>query len=218
MMARGQVPWHRHLVFWAIALCGAGFDLATKRLVFDRLPLGARQPVFDGILELHPIHNTGALWGLGAGLPYSGLVFALFSLAAAAAIYYYLFVRRAARDWRLTTALGLIMAGALGNCHDRLMHGYVRDFIHFHVDTIRFNFAIFNVADSMLVIGACALLLLALRPEIEAGSRAGPGEQATRTAAAAAGQPGATSDEGGVPVVESARPQPAAPLGVSQKC
>ena len=53
------------------------------------------------------------------------------------------------------------MAGALGNCYDRLVLGHVRDFVHFHVDAIGFDCAIFNFADNMLVAGADAG---ALRP------------------------------------------------------
>ena len=58
------------------------------------------------------------------------------------------------------------MAGALGNCYDRLMLGHVRDFVHFHVDPIGFDCAIFNFADNMLVIGAVVLTLIALRPDL----------------------------------------------------
>ena len=43
------------------------------------------------------------------------------------------------------------MAGAMGNCYDRLVLGHVRDFVHFHVDAINFDCAIFNFADNMLV-------------------------------------------------------------------
>jgi signal peptidase II len=98
-------------------------------------------------------------------LPHSSLIFAALSVLAGVAICYYLFVKRAASDGRLTAALGLIMAGALGNCFDRLKFGHVRDFVHFHVDSIGFDCAIFNFADNMLVAGALVLLLLALRPE-----------------------------------------------------
>ncbi len=58
------------------------------------------------------------------------------------------------------------MAGALGNCYDRLMLGHVRDFVHFHVDPVGFDCAIFNFADNMLVDRArLILMLLALRPD-----------------------------------------------------
>jgi signal peptidase II len=161
------VGWSRWALFWAIALGGAAFDLTTKTLIFSRIgtPPARPVPLIGHVLELRTSYNSGALWGLGRGLPYSSLIFAGLSVVAGVAICYWLFVRGAAADRRLTAALGLIMAGALGNCYDRLMLGHVRDFVHFHVDSVGFNFAIFNFADNMLVVGACALMLLALRPE-----------------------------------------------------
>ncbi len=157
----------RWLFFWAIALGGMAFDLATKSAVFARIGPPPSRPVtlVDGILELQTSYNPGALWGLGRELPYSSLFFAGLSIAAALAICYWLFVRKAATDLKLTGALALIMAGALGNCYDRLFLGHVRDFVHFHVDAIGFDCAIFNFADNMLVAGAIVLMLLALRPE-----------------------------------------------------
>ena len=163
----------RWLLFWGIALGGMAFDLGTKSAIFARIgpPPSRPVPLVPDILELHTSYNSGALWGLGRNMPHSSLFFAGLSILAALAICYWLFVRKAATDWRLTAALGLIMAGALGNCYDRLMLGHVRDFVHFHVDPIRFDCAIFNFADNMLVAGAIALMLLALRPEPSA-----PGE------------------------------------------
>jgi signal peptidase II len=176
------VGWSRWAMFWTIALGGAAFDLATKAAMFARIgePPARPVPLIGHVLELRTSYNPGALWGLGRNLPYSSLIFASLSVVAALAICWYLFVHGAAADRRLTAALGLIMAGALGNCYDRLVIGQVRDFVHFHVDSIRFNFAIFNFADNMLVVGAGALMLLALRPEHTAphGDREAPPEAA----------------------------------------
>ena len=155
-------------LFWTIALGGAGFDLATKAFAFARIGDPALRRVVvvvPNMLELQTSFNPGALWGLGRTLPHSSLIFAALSVVAALAICYWLFVKGAAADRRLTIALGLIMAGALGNCYDRLMLGHVRDFVHFHLDPIRFDCAIFNFADNMLVAGALFLMFLALRPE-----------------------------------------------------
>ena len=167
MTTRVRVPASRWVLFWAIALGGAGFDLATKEAIFARVGPPGSPPVsiLGEVLELRTSHNTGALWGFGGRMPYSSLIFAGLSIVAAVAIGYWLFVRGAAEDWRLTVALGLIMAGALGNCYDRLRFGHVRDFVHFHVDRIGFDFAIFNFADNLLVAGAAILMVLALRPE-----------------------------------------------------
>ena len=141
----------------------------------DDLRQGRRAPapsasIIRGILEFQTSLNPGALWGFGRTLPYSSQIFAGLSIVAGIAICYWLFVRGAAASLALTIALGLIMAGALGNCYDRLVYGHVRDFVHFHVDSIGFDCAIFNFADNMLVLGAVILVLFALRPEAPAVS------------------------------------------------
>jgi signal peptidase II len=155
------------LLFWAIALGGAAFDLATKSMIFARIgePPAPSVSIVPGILELQTSLNPGALWGFGRTIPYSSQIFAGLSIVAGIAICYWLFVRGAAVSLPLTIALALIMAGALGNCYDRLVYGHVRDFVHFHVDSIRFDCAIFNFADNMLVAGAVILGLFALQPE-----------------------------------------------------
>jgi signal peptidase II len=162
------IPLSRFLLFCSIALAGASFDLATKAYVFARIGQPFQQPpvtVVKNVLELQTSHNTGALWGFMRAVPHSSLIFAGLSIVAAVGICYWLFVLGAAADRRLTIALALIMAGALGNCYDRLTLGHVRDFVHLHIDPIGFDCAIFNFADNMLVVGAVALVLLALRPD-----------------------------------------------------
>jgi signal peptidase II len=174
-------PASRHLLFWSIALGGAGFDLATKAYFFRWIgEPRAREPitVIRNVLELQTSYNPGALWGFMRDVPHSSLIFAMLSIAAAAGIFVWLFLLGAAVDRRLTVALGLIMAGALGNCYDRLTLRQVRDFVHLHVDAIGFDCAIFNFADNMLVVGALVLVLLALRPEPQAGVEAASVEPA----------------------------------------
>ena len=169
-----SIPPSRFLLFWSIALAGASFDLATKAYAFTQIGQPYQRPpvtVIENVLELQTSHNTGALWGFMRLVPNSSLYFAGLSILAAVGICYWLFVLGAAADRRLTVALALIMAGALGNCYDRLALGHVRDFVHLHVDAINFDCAIFNFADNMLVVGAIALVLLALRPDHEEHSR-----------------------------------------------
>ena len=180
---KDSIRARRLLVFWAIALGGATFDLTTKAIAFARLgEPGLRRPVsvLPDILDLRTSYNSGALWGFGKNWPYSSQVFAALSVGAGVAICYWLFVRRACVDRRLTIALAFIMAGALGNCYDRLALGHVRDFVYWHIDAINFSCAIFNFADNMLVVGAAALMLMAVRPEqAPAPVEASPAETAT---------------------------------------
>lgn len=164
-----RVGWDpgRLMLFVAIAMGGLIFDLVTKAMVFARIgpPQARVVSLIPNVLELKTSQNTGALWGFGANLPGSSLIFAGLSVIAAFIICYWLFFLGAASSRVLTVALGLIMAGALGNCYDRLVFGHVRDFVYFHVDPIGFECAIFNFADNMLVAGALTLVLYAMRPE-----------------------------------------------------
>lgn len=180
-----RVPISRWVLFWSIAIGGAAFDLATKSSIFAMVgePPSPPRVLVDNVLELRTSYNEGALWGFGRGMPYSPQIFAAMSVLAAVAIVWWLFVKGAATDARLTAALGLIMAGALGNCHDRVRYGHVRDFVYFHVDAINFSCAIFNFADNMLVLGAVSLMLLALKPEPTK-----PAEPEPAAAEAAAGE------------------------------
>lgn len=164
---RPSIPASRWVLFWVLALGGATFDLATKAAVFDRVgpPGSPAVSVIGEVVELRTSYNTGALWGIGGDLDFGSLMFAGLSIVAALFIVYWLFVAGHASDrWQAAT-LGLIMAGAIGNCYDRLRFGHVRDFVHVHVDSIGFDFPIFNFADNMLVLGAVGLMLLALRGE-----------------------------------------------------
>ncbi len=167
MRSEGAPGLGRWVVFWCIAIGGTTFDLVTKALVFAKVgqPGAPAQTVIPRVLELHTWYNSGALWGFGSKIPGSSMIFAGRSGVAAIVICYYLFVLGAASSRVLTVALALIMAGALGNCYDRLAFVHVRDFVHFHVDPIGFDCAIFNFADNMLVIGAITLVIYALWPE-----------------------------------------------------
>ena len=180
MSVRPRVGIGRWILFWSIALGGAAFDLVTKEMIFSRFGYPAEPvSIVDHILEIQTSQNPGALWGLGRDYSYSSQIFAALSVLAAVVIVVWLFYLGAAVNLPLTIALSLIMAGALGNCYDRLKFGYVRDFVHFHVDAVRFDCAIFNFADNMLVAGALTLVLYAMRPDQDGPS--GPSPLASET-------------------------------------
>lgn len=173
-----KVPVSRWFIFWGIALGGLALDLISKGMIFAAVGLPGSPPVslVGEIFELRTSHNTGALWGIGNTWEYSPWLFAGLSVIATVSIVYWLFVRGGAADVWLTVALALIMAGALGNCYDRITLGHVRDFAHFHIDSIGFDFPIFNFADNLLVVGASMLFLMALRPDPIAVPRPEPAD------------------------------------------
>jgi lipoprotein signal peptidase len=105
-----------------------------------------------------PRVNDGALFGLGQRYHvHANGFFAAVSITAAFAIAAWSFRRATASDRWLCIALGLILAGTLGNLFDRTVFGGVRDFLYFYW----FEWPVFNVADCFLVCGAGLLLLQA---------------------------------------------------------
>ena len=179
-----SVPNSRYICFFALAGTALACDLYTKWWAFHALGYEHRSSGWlmtwlwgEGVFEISTTFNHGALWGIGQG--YSWL-FAALSIAAAAGVLYWLFMRGEARSWWLTISLALIMAGTLGNLYDRLgLHGLVnengaleyavRDFVHFriflHFTTI--DWAVFNFADMYLVTGAIMLLIQSFRHQPE---------------------------------------------------
>jgi lipoprotein signal peptidase len=111
--------------------------------------------------ERLPHVNQGALFGLGrAYQQYANSVFAGVSILAAVVIGVWGLRPATGRDLGLCAALGLILAGTLGNLYDRLVFGGVRDFLYFHW----IEWPVFNLADCWLVLGAGLLLLQAFWP------------------------------------------------------
>jgi signal peptidase II len=170
-----RAPASRVALFAVLAAGGLAADLASKKVIFDRLgPVdGTTGWLLDGWLKfrLYTTFNHGALWGVGQGMTW---LFAVLSVAAVSGVFYWLFRGGAAKSLWLTVALALITAGTLGNLWDRAgMHGIagpdglpvfaVRDFLHFRFG--KFDWAIFNLADMFLVTGATMLGLQSLMPE-----------------------------------------------------
>ncbi len=166
-----SVPRNRVITFAVLALLGAAIDLGTKSAIFSCRGLPGQKDVWwivDEYFGIETAVNPGAVFGVGAGM---GVVFAMLSIAAGAGIVVWLFWFRAAESLWLTVALGMISGGILGNLYDRLglwwQPGYnpdwksgVRDWILVRFEGVPLfdPWPNFNIADSLLVVGACMLL------------------------------------------------------------
>ena len=154
-----RLPW-----LIALSLLILTADRFTKSWVEKHIAMYGAIPVIPGVLRITHWTNEGAAFSLFTESAHPHLVhLALvgFNIFAAAAVLIALVVL--GNRFTLTTvALALILAGALGNAHDRILYGYVTDFIE--VNIFGYHWPDFNVADSSIVTGACLLLLDSLLP------------------------------------------------------
>lgn len=159
MATRNSAPSASLFPWLAIAVVMILLDQVTKTAILQTFRLGDSHTV-TSFFNVVRVHNSGAAFSFLAGA--SGWQRWFFvGLGAAAALFIVYLLRKHAGQRLFSWALALILGGALGNVIDRLMHGYVIDFIQFHAGG--WYFPSFNVADSAITIGAACLIIDELR-------------------------------------------------------
>ncbi|RUR33013.1 signal peptidase II [Vreelandella nanhaiensis] len=151
-----QLPPMRQPLRWLwVAVAVVALDLATKAIASSQL--GYLQPVeVLPFFNLTLMHNTGAAFSFLAAHPgWQRWFFALIAIGASVGLTIWL-SRIRADEKVLAISLPLIIGGALGNLYDRLVHGYVVDFLSFHV--AGWYYPAFNVADIAITLGAIGLI------------------------------------------------------------
>ena len=134
-------------------------DQITKAMILRTMAIGDSHTITSFFNIVH-WRNTGAAFSFLAGA--AGWQRWLFvGLGVAAALFIVWMLRSHAGQRMFSWALALILGGALGNVIDRLLHGYVVDFIQVHWRG--WYFPSFNVADSAITVGAALLILDELR-------------------------------------------------------
>ncbi len=142
-------PW----LAWAVVILVA--DQITKTLILQYYQLGDSTYI-TSFFNIVRAHNTGAAFSFLANA--GGWQRWLFTGIGAAATIFILWQLRAHPGQKLFCfALSSILGGAIGNVVDRLMHGYVVDFLDFHV--AGWHWPAFNLADSAIMLGAACLIL-----------------------------------------------------------
>lgn len=142
----------------AIIAGSVGLDQLTKRLVVRYLQPIASYPLWQDVLHLTYVENRGAAFGM---LSQHRWVFMVFSTIAIVGVGIYLFRFCKEGVW-VKVALAMIVGGGIGNMIDRIALGYVVDFIDFTL----IHFAVFNVADSFVSVGAVMLVIYFVRTMI----------------------------------------------------
>ncbi|AMA74648.1 MULTISPECIES: signal peptidase II [Aneurinibacillus] len=143
------------MYYYVIALLVFLVDRFTKWLVVTYMEIGQSIPLWEGVFHLTSHRNKGAAFGI---LQNQRAFFIIITLVVIVGIVWYL--RKMVKESTLVSwALALILGGAAGNFYDRLLTGEVVDFFDFTL----IHFPIFNVADSVIVIGVGLFMIDALR-------------------------------------------------------
>ncbi len=146
----------KYLVIIAVLL---SFDQITKTMISRSIEPYGTQAVIPGFFDLVHVHNKGAIFGFfsNAGSSFLFIILTIFSLAALGLVVYY-FIKTPASEKLMHVSLALILAGALGNQLDRIVRGYVIDFLDFRF--WGWHWPSFNVADSCISTGAVLLIFI----------------------------------------------------------
>lgn len=128
-------------------------DQLSKMFVSSAMILGQSQTIIDNFFYYTYSHNQGGAWGILSGHVY---LFILIGLIAFGAMFFYFFKTNKSQRF-MRYGIVLLFAGALGNFLDRVMLGYVRDFINFVI--FGYDFPVFNIADIAIVMGVCLVII-----------------------------------------------------------
>lgn len=179
------------MVFLAVLSVGLIADLVTKSAIFSEHHSTRDHDVsfwwIDGVFGIQTSFNGGALFGMfqGGSFWLAGL-----SFVALGGVLIWLFYYRLAHSLFLTVTFAMISGGILGNLYDRMGFGFaeshpvetqyhVRDWIHFRLAGVPWfdPWPNFNIADSLLVVGAAMLFAFALRhPDFATGTHGSTAE------------------------------------------
>lgn len=145
--------WGLFLVLPCYAL-----DQWTKWLICQRVEIGTGFNVVPGFFDIIHMRNTGAAFSLLQGIPaaYRTYFFLSVTIIAIVAIFV-IFWKAQEHSWMLKIVMSLIIAGALGNLTDRIVHNEVVDFLSFYLG--RYRWPTFNLADTYISLGMAGLLI-----------------------------------------------------------
>lgn len=145
------------MIYFIVAALVTAVDQLTKWLIVQLLNIGESIPIVDSLLYITSHRNKGAAFGI---LQNQRLLFIVITIVVVIWVIYYLWSVRGQKKL-FSWSLALVLGGALGNFIDRLFRGEVVDFIDVKIPlgSFYYDFPIFNVADSALVVGVALLLL-----------------------------------------------------------
>mgnify|MGYP006792139251 FL=1 len=143
-----------------IAIFGIALDQISKLYISSNLILYKKNPIINNFFNITYVQNKGAAWGILDG---NTVFLVLITLIALFIIIRFIF-----KEENLTKldilSYGLLLGGITGNFIDRILRGFVIDFLDFYI--FGYDFPVFNIADIMIVVSVIIMVISYLRGDI----------------------------------------------------
>jgi len=145
--------------YYLLSLLIIGMDQFSKWLIVKNMEYGEQITVIENFFYITSHRNSGAAWGILEGK--MGFFYVITIVVVIGLVYY--LQKYGKHSAFLAISLTFILAGAIGNSIDRLFRNEVVDFLDLII--FRYNYPVFNVADSFLVVGVILLLIVTIIDE-----------------------------------------------------
>ena len=134
-----------------------GIDIVSKLIVSNLMNVNDSIMIIKDFFYITYVRNTGAAWSIFAGETLGLVIVSLIIISLI--IYYILINKPKTRIEKL--GYSMILGGAIGNLIDRIIYGYVIDFFDFYI--FGYDYPIFNLADSFILVGVVLLVIYTWR-------------------------------------------------------
>lgn len=134
-------------------------DQVVKLIVGFSLELNTSITVFNNFFYISNVHNYGAAFSI----LYGNRVFLVIVSIITLVLVYYFLLKNKKFSWFNIIFYSLLIGGILGNLFDRIIYGYVVDYLDFYI--FGYNFPIFNVADMCIVVAVILAMIDIIRSE-----------------------------------------------------
>lgn len=145
-----------YLLSFTVFILLIAIDQITKILAVQHLKDQPSIDIIKDILVLTYVQNTGAAWGMMAG--WQTFFIILTSIMFLAVVFIYIITPMTKKYTPMRVILVVLGAGAIGNLIDRIMNGYVHDFIYIKA----IDFPVFNVADICVTVSMFVMIFLVI--------------------------------------------------------
>lgn len=138
-------------------------DQIIKQIIAITIPLDRSVSVIGDFFKLTYVRNYGAAWSV-----LSGNRFFLIIVALASLFFLYYFLHNCILNRSESIIYGCLLGGILGNLYDRIVYGYVIDYLEFTF--FDYHYPIFNFADICIVISVFCLIILIWKGDVNHGT------------------------------------------------